>query len=87
MTTADASFITSDTTCITADGLSRCHQHEGNSKGDFVGPGFFIFFQHDKEIGGGASSTLVYESKKIDRIKEDDEEILLLMRIIIGGNH
>ena len=87
MTTADARFITSDTTCVTADGLSRCHQHEGNSKGNIVGPGFLIFFQYDKEIGGGASSTFVYKPSKIDRIRQDDEEILLLLTVITGGHH
>jgi len=87
MTTADARFITADTTCVTADGLSRCHQHEGNSKGNIVGPGFFIFFQYDKEIGGGSSTTYEGIIQKTDRRKQDDEEILLLLRVILGDHY
>jgi len=60
--TADASYLSADTTCITADGFSGCvGAPSGNNDGQ-MGPGFFIFFKALGFGGGGSTGRPTFPS-------------------------
>ena len=82
--TADACYITADTTKVTADGKSLKIDSGVEWDTGPMGPGFFILFHNKPSKSGGDSGNVprgTYQA--VNRIREEDDELLLILQLAV----